>query len=144
MTTSTIDPSEHDAAVNNARAEGAASAVLEGTNAAKARIKAILGSEEAKGRTPLAEHIAFETDMSADAAIEALSKAAAARSHPLVGTIAERLKAATGGEPDLLGGGGVWSRSEKVAPRASWDNAIKRANERVSPPQGGTARTPST
>ncbi|MBX5112696.1 head maturation protease, ClpP-related [Rhizobium lentis] len=45
---------------------------------AKARIKAITGSEEAKGREALAEHFAFETDMSPEAAIAALGKASKA------------------------------------------------------------------
>lgn len=43
---------------------------------AKARIKGILGHAEAKGRSDLANHLAFETDLSVDAAAAMLSKAA--------------------------------------------------------------------
>lgn len=41
----------------------------------KARIKTILTSAEAAGRTELAEHLAYETDMAADAVVALLSKA---------------------------------------------------------------------
>lgn len=41
----------------------------------KARIKAITGSEEANGRQDMANHLAFETDMSADAAKKLMSTA---------------------------------------------------------------------
>jgi len=44
----------------------------------KQRIKAIMGSDAAKGRADLAEHFAFETEMTAEAAIAALEKAPAA------------------------------------------------------------------
>lgn len=58
-----------------ARAEGNAEGVTEATAAERVRISAILGSEEAKGRDTLAHHIAFETDMTADAAKAMLGKA---------------------------------------------------------------------
>lgn len=41
----------------------------------RARIKAITGSDEAKGREQLAEHLAFNTEMSADAAKSVLAAA---------------------------------------------------------------------
>lgn len=41
----------------------------------KARIKTILTSAEAAGRTELAEHLAYDTDMAADAVVALLSKA---------------------------------------------------------------------
>lgn len=50
--------------------------LAQATKAATARIKTIMGSSEAKGRTDLAEHIAYETDMSAEAGIAMLAKAA--------------------------------------------------------------------
>jgi ATP-dependent Clp protease, protease subunit len=40
----------------------------------KDRCKAILGSEDAKGRSDLAHYLAFETDIPAEAAIQALAK----------------------------------------------------------------------
>jgi signal peptide peptidase SppA len=62
------------------RAEGHAAGKTEGTKegatAERTRISAILGSEEAKGRNSLAQHLAFETDMSADAAKTLLGKSA--------------------------------------------------------------------
>lgn len=43
-----------------------------GADAAKARMSKILNSEEAKGRSELAQHFAFNTDLDADSAIAAL------------------------------------------------------------------------
>jgi ATP-dependent protease ClpP protease subunit len=54
-------------------------AVAEAVKAAQARIKAIMTADAAKGRQDLAEHFAYETDMTADAAIAALAKAPAAQ-----------------------------------------------------------------
>ena len=53
-------------------------AKAEAVKAAQARIKQILASDEAKGRQDLAEHLAYETEMTAEAAIAALAKAPAA------------------------------------------------------------------
>ena len=52
-----------------------AEAKAEGRTEERARISAVLGSDEAKGRTSLAGHLAFETDMSADEAKKLLAKA---------------------------------------------------------------------
>ena len=60
-----------DAVRTEARAEG----VAQGALAERSRIKAITGSEHAAGRLDLATHLAFETDMAADAAVALLSKA---------------------------------------------------------------------
>lgn len=49
--------------------------VKEGQEQAKARIRAILGHKSAEGRKEMAEHLAFSTDMPADAAIALLEKA---------------------------------------------------------------------
>lgn len=51
-------------------------AVEAAEDAAKTRIKAITGSEEAKGRTALAEHLAFNTRMTADEAVAMLKVSA--------------------------------------------------------------------
>lgn len=48
---------------------------LEAVTAERGRAKAILGHADAKGREDLAHHLAFETDMSADAATAMLGKA---------------------------------------------------------------------
>ncbi len=52
-----------------------AAGVKEGATAERERIKGILGSEAAKGRTALAEHLAYETDWTAAAATAMLEKA---------------------------------------------------------------------
>ncbi|ACL55632.1 S49 family peptidase [Methylobacterium nodulans] len=76
---SMITPEAHEAAVAAARADGEAAGRTAGeavgATAAKVRIKAILGSDEAKGRQDLAEHLAFDTDMAAEAAVAVLAKA---------------------------------------------------------------------
>ncbi|MGU3665815.1 S49 family peptidase [Methylobacterium sp. A49B] len=72
-----------DAAVSTARAEGRAEGETAGrtagesagATAAKTRIKAILGSDESKGREDLAQHFAFDSDLPAEAAVAALTKA---------------------------------------------------------------------
>ena len=67
--TAVVEQAVHEKAVADARAEG----FSEGEVAAKIRIGAILGSEEAKGREDLANHFAFKTGMSAEDALAALS-----------------------------------------------------------------------
>lgn len=57
--------------------EAVATAQAEGAKAAKARIKAIMTSDEAKDREGLAEHFAYETEMSVDEAVAALAAAPA-------------------------------------------------------------------
>ncbi|WP_394689043.1 head maturation protease, ClpP-related [Hoeflea sp.] len=49
--------------------------IADAVAASKARIKAIASSEEAKGREALAEHLAHDTDLSAEAAIAAMAQA---------------------------------------------------------------------
>ena len=76
------------------KAEGHAAGLEEGTKAGavseRARIKAIVGSADAKGREGLAAHFAYDTDLAAetaDAALKASSKSAG-------GSLAERAAAA--------------------------------------------------
>ncbi|AXS39259.1 Clp protease ClpP [Breoghania sp. L-A4] len=78
---------EDDAAVAKIKAEASASARSE----AHARIKAITACDEAKGRAALAEHLAFETEMSADDAVKILAAAS-------------KETAATENETDVTGG----------------------------------------
>lgn len=66
-------PAPAAAAAPVAAAAPAAAASPESSE--RARISSILGSEEAKGRSALANHLAFSTDMSADAAKSMLSVA---------------------------------------------------------------------
>lgn len=63
------------------RAEAATAAKSEGVTAERARIQGIIGSEKAKGREAMANHLAFKTDMSVEAAeglLDATPLAAAA------------------------------------------------------------------
>ncbi len=72
-----ITQAAHDAAVAAARAEAIA--------ADRARSTAIMTAEAAKGREALAKHLAYSTDMTAEAAIAALAAApAAAEPAPVV------------------------------------------------------------
>ena len=52
-----------------------AQAQSEAKTAERSRIQAILASEEAKDRGDLAQHLAFATDMTPDAAVAMLAKA---------------------------------------------------------------------
>ena len=63
-------------------APDAASAQAEARAAEKARCAAILNHAEATGRSDLAAHLAFETDMSADQAAAMLAKAPRAQAAP--------------------------------------------------------------
>ncbi|GJE45357.1 S49 family peptidase [Methylobacterium soli] len=71
-----ITPEAHEAAVAAARADGEKAGrqagEAEGATSARGRIKTILASDEAKGREAQASHIALETDMPAEAAVQLL------------------------------------------------------------------------
>jgi signal peptide peptidase SppA len=84
--TAGISLSDHQAAVAKAKTEGA----TEAGKAAQARIKSILGCEQAKGREALAAHFAYDTDMSAEAAIAALEKSPKSEAAKTVPSIAQR------------------------------------------------------
>lgn len=58
-----------------ARTEGAAQAAREAVAADRARTAAIMASDEAQGRTELAQHLANTTDMTAEDVRAALAKA---------------------------------------------------------------------
>lgn len=61
---------------------------------AKARVKAILQSKEADGRRDLAEHLAFDTDVTADAAVALLTKAPLPTATPTMSYSDRRIAAA--------------------------------------------------
>lgn len=105
-----------------------ADAVTAAVTAANQRIQAILGSEEAKGREDQAHHFAFNTDLTADAAIAALkvapaATAAAAADEPETPDPAAyeagRMRAAGQAQP----GGSA------VPDKPNWTAAIKRAGK---------------
>jgi signal peptide peptidase SppA len=81
-----ISLADHEAAVTKAKGDGA----KEAGAAAQTRIKAILGSEEAKGRKDLAKHLAFDTDTAAEAAVAILAKSPKASTEKAVPSLAER------------------------------------------------------
>jgi signal peptide peptidase SppA len=58
-----------DAALAQARAEGHAEGVKAGAAAERTRIESILTHADAEGREATAQHLAFKTDMAADAAV---------------------------------------------------------------------------
>jgi signal peptide peptidase SppA len=80
---STQDKAADKAALDAARAEGRTegekagreAGVKEGATAERTRVKAILGSEEAKGREDLVSYYAFETDDAPEKATAAMAKA---------------------------------------------------------------------
>lgn len=109
-----ISLADHQAAVERARTEGTTQA----GKAAQARVKTILGSEEAKGRADLANHLAFDTDMSAEAAVAMLAKAP--KGAVPAASIAERQDLALGG---------IASRGDRDA-SGSWGKATARVNQR--------------
>lgn len=89
-----VSQSDHDAAVKAAREEGfnagKAEGVKLGADEAKARISAILGHENAKGRTKLAQHLAFNSTMPTE---EAIATMAASEAQPDGGpSLADRMK----------------------------------------------------
>lgn len=62
------------AARTEGRAEGLAEGTAAGAAAERGRIKGILTHADAEGRTELAQHLAFDTDMTAEAATALLGK----------------------------------------------------------------------
>jgi hypothetical protein len=65
---------ESDRRESAAREAGEAEGMKKGSASERARIKTIIGSEQAKGREDLANYFAFETEMSAEVVIAALAK----------------------------------------------------------------------
>lgn len=60
--------------ITAARAEGIVEGTAAGASAERGRIKAILTHAEAEGRQDLAQHLAFDTDMAAEASVAILAK----------------------------------------------------------------------
>lgn len=68
-----VTRAEMEAAVASARAEGVTEGRKEGATAERGRISAILGLDEAKGREASAQHLALNTELTADDAKGVLS-----------------------------------------------------------------------
>lgn len=132
--TATVEQAVHEQAVAAARTEGE----LAGAKAAQERISAILGAEEATGRETLAQHFAFKSDMSAEAAVAALAVSPKAEPAAPEGkkdeSEAEGKKtpfdaAMETGNPDIGGNGGKKDGEETHAEDASADIlALIRSN----------------
>lgn len=94
-TTSAVDQA---AAIDAAREEGRTSGLAEGAAAERIRVAAILGSDEAKGRETLANHLALGTDTAADAAVAILGKSNKAEAE---GTETPFNQSMSSGNPDV-------------------------------------------
>ncbi|MET4696954.1 S49 family peptidase [Endozoicomonas lisbonensis] len=79
----------------------------------RARISAIIGSEEAKGREQLAQHFAFETDMHAEAVVAALKVSPKAQAEPSKpqGSSLDRAMA-NADQPEISADGGEGASAE--------------------------------
>lgn len=110
-----------------------AEATASGAKAAHARIKAIMSSDAAKGNANQAEYLAYETDMTAEAALAILAKAPKAaeagaddvdsKANPEA-YAADRAKAS-----GLAAPGKAATAAE--ASRAGWSKAAARINARI-------------
>jgi ATP-dependent Clp protease protease subunit len=101
------------------KADEMAAAVAQAKADAAARIKAIMTSSEAKGREQQAEHLAYETDMAADAAVKILARApqgAAAADEPAADDDTPDPKAY---EASRVAGAGLGGKTKTQQPQAN-------------------------
>jgi hypothetical protein len=92
--------------------------VIEAVRAASARIQAIQSHESAKGREALANHFAFNTDMSAEAAIAALAVSPAGASARATPSLADR-------KTPQIASFDPQPQTENIS--AKWDKAMAKA-----------------
>jgi signal peptide peptidase SppA len=88
-----ISLTDHTAALAKASSDAAVAA----SKAAQTRIESILSCEEAKDRAKMANHLAFKTDMTAEAAISLLAESPKGEVSKTAPSIAERQDLALGG-----------------------------------------------
>lgn len=119
------------AAAASEAAPAASAAAGDATADAKARIKAITKSAEAEGRTALAEHLAFETDLSAEAAKAILAAAPKADAEKALAAQAYIEQKASQG---ALGVSPVAAASAEPAHKAGWSKAVAAANRKFDLP----------
>lgn len=91
-----VDMTHTAAQVEAARAEGKAEGTRAGAEAERTRIKAIVTHENAEGRSELASHLAFDSDMAVEAATAMLGKASKATVNAEGGSPLERAMAKAG------------------------------------------------
>lgn len=119
-----ITQESHTAAVNAARTEGDAAGRKAGAADERARIKSILTHENASAREATAQHLALETDMSADDAGKLLATLpkgqTKAEETQTIPTIEQR----SHGVPEM-GGGTNQPQAAEVA-KAGWGKAFAR------------------
>ena len=112
----------HTAAqVDAARAEGKNEGIKAGATAERERIKTITTHADAAGRAEMANHLAFETDMAADAAVALLGKSPKVAAGESGKSALEQAMAAAGDNgisADVPNGDG--------AQAASWDSTIQK------------------
>lgn len=109
----TISKDAHEAALATARAEGNTAGLKAGAEAERTRIAAIMDHEAAQGRESFARHIAFKTDMAAEAAHGMLAAApAAAAPAPAAAPEAGLLNEMRGATQAKLGAGAAESGGE--------------------------------
>ncbi len=120
------NPQYDKAIADAARAEGLQEGLAAGQSQATARIKAILTSPEAEGRSAQALVLALETAMSASEAEKVL---AASAKEAVAASIAERAQ----GQGELGSDDHAASHQDRqAAVAASWNAAIEQANARFS------------
>lgn len=125
MNDRTYTQAEHDAAVASARTEGHAAGRAEGetagANTAMARVRAILTHEEAQGREALAQRLALESDMTAEAAVAVMQTTPKATAAPKVPPVSDRA-------PAPIGAGGPNPKPAQDG-AAAWDSIYAKQNE---------------
>lgn len=113
-----LSQADIDAAAATARKDGETA----GTNAAAARIRSILTHAEAEGREPLAKKLAFDTELTAEAAVALLSASPKAAAASRIPPAAER------GQPPLPGGDDQIPKGADAS-AAEWDAIYDRMNK---------------
>lgn len=97
---------------------------------ATARIKAIMTSDEAKGREPMAQHLAYETQQGAEDAVALLKMAPQAQAPESAADDAAAFAARKATAAEGMGGPAGQVGSEGGA-KAAWGKAVAKVNKRV-------------
>ena len=115
-----VGATDHQAAIEAARAEGVAAGKAE----ASARIKAILQADEAQGREAQAMTMALDTDMKAEDAIKVLAVA------PKANQAAASFEQRVSGDAEF-GGHDQPQQSQGQAVASLWGKAVHQANANI-------------